>query len=82
MSTISKQQVRKYINYIDSNINVLKINHRCEVLQMIIGSDLSSEKIIEKNNGTQIKYADLEPQLLYKIYKYIYNKLESNVSII
>ncbi len=82
MEPISKQKINQYILYINDNINELKISHRKEILQMIIGSDIDSEKIVEKGNGTQIKFMDINAGLLQNIYNYIYNKLESSGAVI
>lgn len=72
----------KYISYIDSNINELKISHRTEVLQTILNSNISDDKIVEKGNGTQIKFSDMEISLLKYIYNLINKNLESSADII
>ena len=64
----------KYINYINDNINELKINFRKEVLQMIKYSDILDDKIVEKGNGSQVKYSDIDNNLLKSIYNFIQNK--------
>ena len=56
-----------YIQYIDDNVKDLTYNHRKEVLQMIIYSDVDEEKIVEKNEGTEIKYESINEQLLKNI---------------
>jgi len=66
----------KYIVYINDNIDELKLNFRKEILQMIIYS-MESGKILEKGNGTQVKFADIDLPLLKNIYNYVYKKLES-----
>ncbi len=82
MEPISKQKINQYILYIYDNINELKVNHRKEVLQIILGADIDPEKVVEKGNGTQIKFADMDAVLLQKIYNYIYNKLETGEKFI
>ncbi len=81
-SILSKQTLNKYIIYINDNINELKLNHRKEVLQIIIGSDIEDEKIVEKGNGTQVRYVDIDGLLLKKIYNYMFNKLELSHDVI
>jgi hypothetical protein len=77
MTTISTSNIdlNKYILYINDNINELKIDFRREILQMIIYSSIEDEKIVEKGSGTQLKFADIEYNLLVSIYNFIYNKL-------
>jgi hypothetical protein len=82
MEPLSKQKINQYILYISDNINELKINHRKEVLQMIIGSEIEDDKIVEKGNGTQIKFVDIDMQLLQNIYNFLYNKLENTANVI
>ncbi len=79
---IGENDINKYIIYINDNINELKVSHRKEILQIIIGSDIEPDKIVEKGNGTQIKYSDIDKNLLKKIYNFIYNKLESHNELI
>ncbi len=79
-SQLPKQRINKYILYISDNVNELKINHRKELLQIIIGADIDSNRIVEKGNGTQIRFADMDSQLIYTIYNYIYNKLENDTA--
>ncbi len=67
---------KKFILYINENINELTLNFRKEILQMILCSDIDPTKIVEKGSGTQIKYENIEIELLKNIYNYIYNKIE------
>lgn len=71
----------KYINYINDNINEMNISDRREILQMII-NDVNHEKIVEKGNGSQIKYSDLNVNLLKNIYNFISNKIENNAGFL
>lgn len=82
MEPLSKQKINQYILYINDNINELKINYRKDVLQIILGSDIDDDKIVEKGNGTQIKFSDIEPTLLQNIYNFIYTKLENTSNVI
>lgn len=82
MEPLSKQKINQYTLYINDNINELKINYRKDVLQIILGSDMDEDKIVEKGNGTQIKFSDIDPVLLQNIYNFIYNKLENDSNII
>lgn len=82
MKPISKEKINQYILYIHDSINELKINHRKDVLQIILGSDIQDSKISEKGNGTQIKFSDIPPPLLQIIYNFIHSKIESYENII
>jgi hypothetical protein len=73
---ISKEDVKKYTIYINDNIQELKLNHRKEILQILMCSNIDQKLILEKGSGTQIKFADIDPSLLKLIYNNIYNKLE------
>jgi hypothetical protein len=77
MDARNKSNHNKHIVYINDNINELKICHRREILQIILGSEIELKKIVEKGNGTQIKFGDLSPEIIKTIYNYIYNKLET-----
>lgn len=72
----------KYIHYINDNINELKMSFRKEVLQTILYSNVPDKKIVEKGNGTQVKYADIDDQLLKNIYNYMYQKIELSQDIV
>lgn len=74
---MNQKEINKYINYINDNINDLKLNHRREVLQ-IITYNIPSNKIIEKGSGTQIKFSDIDYNTLYRIYNFMYNKLDQS----
>lgn len=67
----------KHIIYINDNINELKPNYRKEILQMIIYSNTDYDKIVDKGNGSQVKFADIDPLLIKSIYNFIYKKMES-----
>lgn len=77
MEHLTENDKNKYILYICDNINELKLNNRREILQMIMYANIDSDKIIEKGNGTQIKFADISDILLKNIYNYIHNKFET-----
>ncbi len=77
MEHLTENDKNKYILYICDNINELKLNNRREILQMIMYANIDSDKIIEKGNGTQIKFADISDILLKNIYNYINNKYET-----
>jgi hypothetical protein len=70
-----------YIIYIYDHINEIKPKYRKELLQMILYSNIGDNKIIEKGNGTQIKYSDIPDTLLISIYNFIYNKLENGSNL-
>ena len=77
MEKLSDDDRNKFIVYVNDKINELKLSNRKEILQMIMYSQISSSKIIEKGGGTQIKMSDINDSLLKNIYNYIYNKFES-----
>jgi hypothetical protein len=81
-NSITKQKLNQYILYINDNVNELKLNHRKDVLQMIMGSEIDDDKIVEKGNGTQIKFSDIDSELIQSIYNFIYNKLEISTRLI
>jgi hypothetical protein len=68
-------------NYIVEHIMELKINERKDLLQMIIGGMEDMNKIVEKGNGTQIKFADMSPELIKSIYNYVHNKVENKADL-
>jgi hypothetical protein len=78
---MSNVNTKKYINYISDTINDLPFLAKVEILQMII-YDIEDEKIIEKGNGTQIKFADINQETLLKIYNNIFKKSESNSKLL
>jgi hypothetical protein len=76
MTSIGDIERNRQINYINDNIAELKIAFRKEILQIIIYSNVPDEKIIEKGNGSQIKFSDLDSNLIKNIYNYIQQKNE------
>jgi hypothetical protein len=74
---LSKKEINKFIIYINDNIQELKLNHRKEILQILLCSNIEQNKILEKGSGTQIKFADIDSNLLKIIYNNIYNKIEN-----
>ena len=77
-SDLIKEDRNKYIFFINDNINELKSDYRKHILKYILSSNILNEKIIEKGNGTQIRYDDLNDSLILYIYNYIKNVLESS----
>lgn len=78
---ISQDKLNKMIIYINDNIQELKLNHRKEILQILLCSNIDTKKILEKGSGTQIKFADIDPSLLKVIYNNIYNKIEKTSDV-
>ena len=74
---ITKSDIKKFIVYINDNIQELKLNHRKEILQILLCSNIDQNKILEKGSGTQIKFSDIDSSLLKIIYNNIYNKIEN-----
>lgn len=72
----------KQISYINDNINELKLSFRKEILQIILYSNIEDDKVVEKGSGTQIKFSDIDANLLKNIYNYIYKKIELSSDII
>lgn len=71
-----------YISYIHNHINDLKSSFRREVLQIILYSNIDDVKIEEKGSGTQVKFIDLDSNLIKSIYNFIYQKIELSTNII
>lgn len=72
----------KYITYIHDNIDDLRPIFKKEILQIILYSNIDEDKIVEKGNGTQIKFLDLDPALIKNIYNYIYKKIQLSFNIV
>lgn len=72
---VEKTNSEKII-YINDNINELKLAFRKEIFQTIMYSIQDHDKIVEKGNGSQIKFADIDATLLTNIYNFIYKKNE------
>jgi hypothetical protein len=70
-----------YVIYIIDNINDLNFKDKVDILYILIDSQMPLSKIIEKGSGTQIKFDDMSDKIIYKIYNFIYNRinLESNI---
>lgn len=49
---------------------------------MILYSNIDDEKVVEKGNGTQVKFSDMDPILLKNLYNYVLKKIELSVDII
>jgi hypothetical protein len=73
-TTIENQDHK--IRFICENINELRRNFRKEILQIMLGSQITESKIYEKGGGTQIKIADIPKELINTIYNYIEKKME------
>lgn len=78
---ISQDEKNKMIIYVNDNIQELKLNHRKEILQILLCSNIDQKKILEKGSGTQIKFVDIEPSLLKVIYNNIYMKIEKSADL-
>lgn len=81
MEDLNQEEVKKHIIYINDNIQELKLNHRKEILQILL-CNINPNKIIEKGLGTQIKFSDIDPNLLKIIYNNIYNKIEKSSELL
>ncbi|MGL5934906.1 MAG: hypothetical protein ACRCZI_04710 [Cetobacterium sp.] len=78
---MEEKELHKYIIYINDNINELKTDYRVEILQMILYSNIEDAKIVEKGNGSSIKFSDLESGLIKNIYNFIKTKIDYNFEI-
>ena len=82
MSEVILQDERnKMIIYINDNIQELKLNHRKEILQILLCSNIDQKKILEKGSGTQIKFSDIDSSLLKVVYNNIYMKIEKSSNL-
>ena len=70
------KKITTYVGYIQKNISELNVNERIVILQTILNSSIDEKKIQEKGNGTQVKFRDLEPELIEEIYNYIIEKVQ------
>ena len=66
------------INFIHSNINFMKKDHRIEVGKMIrCDEELDSEHLCNKGGGCQIRFQILSDSLVNTLYSYIKQKINS-----
>ncbi len=68
------------ITYICDNINELNKIYRKEILQILLSSQSTEDKLLEKGGGTQIKFSEIPDELLNNIYNYILHKVTSDES--
>jgi len=67
--------------YIYENINEIDIEVKKELLQIIYNSD-ARDKIIEKGNGVQIRFNDINDSIIITIYSILKKKItESKLEI-
>lgn len=64
--------------YIYENINDISINDRIEIVKHIYNSKFRN-KLLEKGNGVQIKFTDLDDTMIDDIYKLINKKSKENM---
>ena len=63
--------------YIYENINEIDIEVKKELLQIIYNSD-TRDKIIEKGNGVQIKFNDMDDSTIITIYSILKKKIKES----
>lgn len=63
--------------YIYNNINEIDIDVRKELLQIIYNSDVK-DKIVEKGNGVQIKFDDINNSIISTLYNILKKKIKEN----
>lgn len=65
------------IAYICDNVNELNKIYRKEILQILLSSQSTEDKLLEKGGGTQIKFSEIPDELLNNIYNYILHKVNN-----
>lgn len=73
---MSKDLIEKQI-YIYENINDIDIEVKKELLQIIYNSN-TKDKIIEKGNGVQIKFDDIDESIIITIHNILKKKIKEN----
>jgi hypothetical protein len=71
----TERDIPGLITYIKKNVNELNHDEKREVLQLIMNTTVSDEKIIEKGNGTSVRFRDLDPRTIKNIAVFIDVKL-------
>ena len=80
MSTITdKNNLIAMILQIKQQSGELNINERKDILQMIVNSGIEDSKIQTKGRGTQIKFADIPPETIISMHKYIQTKIDEKM---
>jgi hypothetical protein len=74
-----KEEIVNMIMYIKHNVIDLSINERKDILQMIINSGIEDNKVQSKGNGTQIKFKDLQSDVIVSIHKYMQTKMKEKL---
>jgi len=74
-----KSEIINMIMYIKHNVIDLSTNERKDILQMIINSGIEDNKIQSKGNGTQIKFKDLQSDVIVLVYNYIQTKMKEKL---
>jgi hypothetical protein len=73
---MSDDLINKHI-FIYENINDIDIEVKKELLQIIYNSD-TKNKIIEKGNGVQIKFDDIDVSVIITLYDILKKKIKEN----
>lgn len=80
MSTITdKNNLIAMILQIKQKVEELNNNERKDILQMVVNSGIEDSKIQTKGRGTQIKFADIPPETIISMHKYIQNKINEKM---
>ena len=72
--TIELNEKKKYIY---NNINDIDIDIKKELLQIIYNSN-TKDKIVEKGNGVQIKFNDIEDSTITTLYSILKKRIKEN----
>lgn len=59
------------INFIITNVDKLNIENKKTILRYICRSDIPSKKIHVKQNGTQIRFDDMNSSIIDGIYQHV-----------
>lgn len=72
---MDKEKRNEYINYIQENINEMQIDQLRNIFQKIYDS-INKKDIMEKGDGTYIKFNVIPDDIILYIYNYIKSKLD------
>ena len=78
-TTTDKNNLITMILQIKQKVEELNNNERKDILQMVVNSGIEDSKIQTKGRGTQIKFADIPPETIISMHKYIQNKINEKM---
>jgi hypothetical protein len=62
--------------FITDNVDNLRKEYRVELLQIILGTQTTADKVQEKGSGTQIKTKDIQNDLVNALFNFVKTKIE------